>query len=264
MSRNSKNPSQMSSNLEDEINVRDYPYYRFIPIESISFKQKQMLSRMVPQNTMIVPYEQVIIPAAVQPIIQTPQFVDMPTNKVEQETNYWDKVDYTQYQEDISKLQSELASLRDEVQRNYNIIDEQQETIHSGEMRIQEQNEQLNSSSKKIEDNNSLIHQQIAAYNHNITVLQGQCAQSATNHNEILKQQQTLYNLQYQISQYQSHLQQIQYETEQCQQQLAYHGSMITAFNTLIQNPQYFAQLMSMAATCNFEEQPVNNEDQTV
>lgn len=254
----------MTSNLDDEINIRDYPYYRFIPIQSISVRQKQMLNRIKSQNNVIVPYEQTIIPALVQPIIQNPEFVDMPTIKVEPESNYWNKVDYTQYQEDISKLQSELASLKEEIESNYNRINEQQQAIHSNELTLEDQSSQINSNAGKIEDNNSLIHQQIAAYNHNITVLQGQCAQSATNHNEILKQQQTLYNLQYQTSQYQSHLQQIQYETEQCQQQLAYHGSMITAFNTLIQNPQYFAQLMSMAATCNFEEQPVNNEEQTV
>jgi hypothetical protein len=264
MSRNSKNPSQMASNLDDEINVRDYPYYRFIPIESISFKQKQMLSRMVPQNTMIVPYEQTIIPATVQPIIQTPQFVQIPTIKVEQDTNYWNKVDYTQYQEDTSKFQSELASLKDEVQRNYNIIDEQHQTINSNEQTLAEQSSQISSNNRKIEEYSSMIQQHITAYSHNTTVLHSQCAQSTANHNEILKQQQILYSLQYQISQYQSNLQQIQYETEQCQQQLAYHSNMITAFNTLIQNPQYFAQLMSMAATYNFEEQPTNDEEQTI
>ena len=262
MSRTNKNPSQMISHLDDEINVRDYPYYRFIPIESISFKQKQMLSRMVPQNNVIIPYEQTIVPVTIQPI-QTQQFADIPTIKVEQENNYWNKVEYNQIEEEVSKLKSELDSLKDEIERNYSIIDEQQQAIKSNELTLEEQSSKINSYNIKIEENNSMIQAQLTAYSHNTSVLQSQCAQSVTNHNEMLKQQQTLYNLQYQVSQYQNYLQQIQYETEQCQQQLAYHGNMITAFNTLIQNPQYFAQLMSMAATYNFEEQPANGDEQT-
>ena len=60
----------------------------------------------------------------------------------------------------------------------------------------------------------------------------------------------------HQITEYQAHIEQLQSELESYNQQISYHNSMLNAFNTVTQNPEYFMQLMA-ATMCN----PVEIDD---
>lgn len=71
------------------------------------------------------------------------------------------------------------------------------------------------------------------------------------NNNEILKQGQIIMGLNSQVEQLQSQVTQLHQDLESYQQQIAYHGTMLSAFNTMIQNPEYFTQLMTVAMNNN-------------
>lgn len=244
--------NQMYANGDDEVNTTDYPYYRTIPIQSLSIKQQQMLDRVkvVKEVTRV---SETILPA--QPVYQSPHpqpvYEELPTfNLVKVEGTNIYKVDMPERpSEDLKKLEERQAELEQEIKKNSDIIEGQKCAVATNEITIQEQAGQIQSNNVAIQHNHHYIQQQIASFNHNSAILSNQCNQYNMNNAEIMKQQETL-NTQYnQITEYQTQIEQLQSELESYQQQLAYHGTMITAFNTLIQNPQYFTQLMAAAAS---------------
>ena len=57
--RHTQTPIQASYNLDNEVNVKEYPYYRNIPIESIAERQQQMLQQynsVAVCNTSVTPF----------------------------------------------------------------------------------------------------------------------------------------------------------------------------------------------------------------
>ena len=258
--------NQMYANADEEVNTTDYPYYRTIPIQSVSIKQKQMLDKfkIVKEVTRV---SETILPA--QPVYQSPQpqpvYEELPTfNLVKVEGTNIYKVDMPlPLSEDLKKqeqqrmeleqqrmeLEQQQVELEQEIRKNADIIEGQKQAVATNELTLQEQAGQIQSNNVAIQHNHHYIQQQIAAFNHNSGILTNQYNQYNLNNAEIMKQQETL-NTQYnQITEYQAQIQYLQSEMESYQQQLAYHGTMITAFNTLIQNPQYFTQLMAAAAS---------------
>lgn len=268
--------NQMYANADDEVNTSVYPYYRTIPIQGISEKQQKMLERFrvvsferkglstplgsaQDVNSSSVYEEQTIIPAMpVTPVYHNPQgYENLPTfNMVKVENSNIYRVDMSEYEqrrsEDLKKLETRLAELEQEIKNKSDIVNGQIQAIETNYNTIQQQIEKIHSNNLTIQSNNNFIQQQISAYSHNTAVIHNQCAQYNANNTEIIKQQQTLTTQYNQIGEYQSQIEQLQGELGDYQQQISYHGTMLTAFNTLIQNPAYFTQLMTAASMASF------------
>lgn len=267
--------NQMYANENDEVNTSIYPYYRTIPIQEISEKQQKMLEkfRVVPfkrealstseesvEDTRSTPYEeQTVIPAMpVTPAYHNPQgYENLPVfNMVKVENSNIYRVDMSQYEqkcsEDLKNLETRLAELEQEIKDKSYLIERQNKAIETNEKTFQEQTNRMNSINLCIENNNNYIQQQISVYNHNIAVLHSQCVQYNANNNEIINQQQNLSTQYNQINEYQAQIEQLELQLQDYQQQLSYHGTMLNAFNTLIQNPTYFTQLMAAASAASF------------
>jgi DNA repair exonuclease SbcCD ATPase subunit len=249
----------MYSNEDEEVNIKNYPYYRTIPIQSITNKQQKIMdkSNVVTESKKVT--ESQLERPTYKSILTHPEYESkgvyegLPTfNLVKVEGTNVYKVDMPEYQsEDLKNLEKQLSELEEEIKKNAIIIDGQKNAIDTNELTIQEQTGQIHTNNATIQHNHHHIQQQLATFNHNTAILNGQCNQYNLNNSEIMKQQETL-NTQYnQIVEYQNQIGQFQSELESYQQHLSYHGTMLTAFNTLIQNPQYFTQLMAAAASVN-------------
>ncbi len=252
--------NQMYANADDEVNTRIYPYYRTIPIPGISEKQQNMLEKFkVVQDIKSTPYEeQTIIPAMpATPVYHNPQgYENLPTiNLVKVENSNIYRVDMSQYEQrsvDLKKLETHLAELEQEIKNKSDLIDGQNKAIDTNDSTIRQQVDKIHSNNLTIQSNNNFIQQQISAYSHNTAVIHNQCAQYNANNTEIVKQQQTLATQYNQISEYQSQIEELANQLQNYQEQITYHGTMLTAFNTLIQNPAYFTQLMAAASAASF------------
>jgi DNA repair ATPase RecN len=263
----------MYSNEDEEVNIKNYPYYRTIPIQSITNKQQKIMdkSNVVTESKKVT--ESQLERPTYKSILTHPEYESkgvyegLPTfNLVKVEGTNVYKVDMPEYHsEDLKNLEKQLGELEEEIKKNAIIIDGQKNAIDTNELTIQEQTGQIHTNNATIQEQTGQIHtnnatiqhnhhhiqQQLATFNHNTAILNGQCNQYNLNNSEIIKQQETL-NTQYnQIVEYQNQIGQLQSELESYQQHLSYHGTMLTAFNTLIQNPQYFTQLMAAAASVN-------------
>lgn len=259
------------NNLDDEVNVRDFPYYSTIPIDEVSLKQKRLINRYSnvkdvnktppllssPGTDPISPgsYSDVIIPRQESisvydgaPLRPLPTFNLVP---VENEKNT--------YQIDVKSTEDILSELLNEIEANRKKIEEQEQYIAANEETLRNQSMRIEETSNIINNNTGYINQQMAAYNHNVQILHQQVGQYNLNNNEILKQGQIVTSLNNQVQQLQSQITQLHLDLESYQQQIAYHGTMLGAFNTMVQNPEYFTQLMNMAMNSNVN--PYENQD---
>jgi uncharacterized coiled-coil protein SlyX len=262
---NDKKFNQIYMNEEDEVNIRDFPYYRTIPIQSVADKQRQIQQDKNDVESKSKEYKkQAIIPAvSMSTIYQNPVVENLPTfNLVRMEGSNSYRVDMTQFEErseSLKKLEEQLGELEEKIKRKSDTIEGQNHAIAANDLTIQQQIDKINS-------NNKFIQQQTLAYNHNIYVINNLASQYSVNNNEINKQQEILtsqYNqiseyqtqveqLCSQVQEYQNQLEQLYSQVQDYQNQLSYHGTMLSAFNTLIQNPAYFTQLMTAASMASF------------
>lgn len=254
-------PRNANNSLDDEINIKDYPYYKNIPIDKISQKQKKILdihkiskdinkseplisspssNPISPGSDIIIPRQEYITVYDEAPIRSLPTFNLVP---VENEINT--------YQLDVKSTQDILLDLLNQIEENNKKLNEQQQCIVANEETLHQQTMKIDETNNIIHNNTSYINQQLAAYNHNIQVLHHQGGQYNMNNNEILKQGQIIMGLNSQVEQLQSQVTQLHQDLESYQQQIAYHGTMLSAFNTMIQNPEYFTQLMTVAMNNN-------------
>ena len=271
---------------EDEVNINNYPYYRTIPIQSLGDKKRRIIEkfkieipneeqRQAPQAAVQEQrqeqrqeQEQTIIPAApATTVYENTDFVDLPKfNLVKMGVANCYKVDMTKHFI-VEYLKKSNEQLEEKIRHNTDIIESQLEAIKTNDLNIVHQLSKINYDNIIIEQlvskinydnitiqsNTNLIQEQVLKYNHNNAVLHNQ---SALNNTEIMNQQQILITQHHQITEYQAHIEQLQSELESYNQQISYHNSMLNAFNTVTQNPEYFMQLMA-ATMCN----PVEIDD---
>jgi hypothetical protein len=269
MSKKQNQTPRDTKNLDDEINIQDFPYYSTIPIEEIALKQKRrinsynnnsnnnnsnninktqpLLTSPGSNPTSPSSYSDIIIPRQESinvydgaPFRPLPTFNLVP---VENEKNT--------YQLDVKSTEDALSDLLNNIEANNHKLYEQQQYIAENEETIRNQSVRIEESKNIINNNTGYINQQIAAYNHNVQIIEQQISQYNVNNNEILKQGQIIMGLNNQVQQLQSQITQLHLDLESYQQQIAYHGTMLGAFNTMIQNPEYFTQLMSMSMNNN-------------
>jgi hypothetical protein len=231
--------------LDEDINTNDYPYYSRIPIKDIREKQERMIRVYRPVLSPVLTQEQFPpLTNAVQiyngPPIQSPipVFNLVP---VQGEENT--------YRVDIKSLEEKANDLQRMIDENNQKLTEQDNAIITNNVTLEKQAETITSQNVAIQHNATNIQQQLTAYNHNAAILQQQNNTYYYNNTYIANQNATLEDLKKQVDDYQQQLQQLQEQLESVQNELAYHGNMLGAFNTMIQNPEYFTQLM--AATLN-------------
>lgn len=216
-------------NLDEEINVKDYPYYRYIPIKSISEKQKKLM-RVVP-----------IIPISVVQKNQTYAEVVTPPPPVQPSPVQPPPAQQYNYAAEIQSLEQRASEINDDIQKGLVTLYEQQQQSSANQATIQ--NQQL-----AIDNNTELINNQVAAYNHNVNVVSQQTNQINIMNGQIHSLNQIIVGLHSDITNKQNELGEAQKQLEDIQNQIAYHGNMLYAFNMMMQNPQYFIQMMSVAS----------------
>lgn len=114
-------------------------------------------------------------------------------------------------------------------------LEKQQETKNDTESIINNQKEIINNYKQQIQDYQKQLHDLCYIYNNNLSVVQYQIQQINNTYAELGRLQQTSYMLQNEIKEY--------------EEKMNYHKKMTNAFNTLLENPEYFYQLMIAAMT---------------
>jgi len=223
-----------SSYLNDGIHVSNYPYYRRIPIEHIAQKQEQYLSK---SHTTIVPDYGVTTELP----LSTNQYIDIETTV--QEIPKSNNVEFTNTDtiyEEIAKCTERLALQQRQIISNQIMIEDQLKQINEKKTISEQQG-------VAIHHNSNLINQQIQVYNHNVA--------------SIHSKEQQLYNLNYHIQEASSKLEELQQQITTHEEQIAYHTQMLGAFNTMVQNPDYFTQLMAFTMNAFPPPTPVDDVD---
>lgn len=235
-----RNPGKMS--YDQEINVQDYPYYRFIPIGHISQKQQNILNR--------APVEYV----KREPLLEPPPMYEERQMPPPPPQEYYHQ--QQDYQHDRYQLEAELKNLQGQLERLYEDVQDAASKLDGQELEIKRNEDILAEQQTKIEQQKSVIDHNIAqinttiqTYSHNASAMNYQAQQIHWNNGEIYRQQQVLESLNTQVASTQQQVEDVNAQLVQAQQELAYHQSMLSAFNTMIHNPQYFVQLMSSAIT---------------
>lgn len=227
--------------LDDEINVKDFPYYPYIPIKTISDKQRKPMQR----------YK--IIQRVEEPNIktETTTLILPPTQKYvesEDKINILDTVPQYKYETEMQEMEKRLSDINEEIQQNLQKLYQHQQTINANEHYIQEQTLIIDKNRKVIDTNNEYINQQILSYNHNANILTTQYNQVNGFNGEVNRLSQILGELQGQITDAQSELQDLNTQIDDAKNQMGYHGIMLSAFNIMMQNPQYFMQMLATAS----------------
>ncbi len=238
--------------LDEEINDKDFPYYPYIPIKTISDKQKKIIQRhqiaqKVNETEFYKEQPNVILPA-------TTEYVGIDDN-----IDIITPVAEYNYTKEIQDREKHLSEIDQDIQYNLQKLYEQQQLINANEQLIQDQVHSINENKKTNDANVESINQQIASYNHNLSVISTQCNQVNNLNVEIHNLSQILSGLQSQITVAQTELQNLNFYIDSAKNQLGYHGNMLNAFNTLIQNPQYFMQMITSASDLSFESTYNNN-----
>lgn len=238
MNKNTQNTPRNTTRFADEISVNNYPFYRFIPVDHIGEKQRQMIDRYritqkVNESSYI--YEEPL-PKYEAPLPQNLPILDLvPTGAP------------NTYQVDFKNLEDKLSEMHETIDSNTYLIEQQNQEIARNKSIIEEQMQQLQSQATTIQNNGAYIQQQIHCYSHNISVINGQCYYVQQQNAEIAAKQEELSNLQGQVGDIEQEIKNLQTDIESYQGQLNYHAAMLSSFNTLLQNPQYFSQLMVAA-----------------
>ena len=238
MRKNTSPHPRTTESYSAEINTNNYPYYRFIPVAHIEEKQRKIIDRYriaqevkAPQYSYSAP-----VPYYEEAIPQNLPILDLvPTEKP------------NTYEVDLRNLEDKLQKIQDKIDTNSYTIVQQEGRIEDNNKTLSQQAQQLNSNSATIQNNGAYIQQQIHCYTHNATVINHQCSVVQQQNTEIVTKQQEIERLNMEIAMVEEKLQSLQEQIESHQGELNYHASMLTAFNTLIQNPQYFSQLIMTA-----------------
>jgi hypothetical protein len=264
--RHTQTPIQASYNLDNEVNVKEYPYYRNIPIESIAERQQQMLQQynsVAVCNTSVTPF------APFAPITSVESLYEEQKEQKEQREQREQREQplYTKppppsplpvlhlikipgenmYRVDIRTMEKKLEDLQREINENTEKLSEQRRAIVLNEESIQKQNHTINKQNNTIQNNVIYIQHQLQAYNYNVEIIHQQVYTYESNNTYIESQKETLNSLQTQILECEEQNKKTYQETEAQQKQITYQKTMLSAFSTMINNPEYFTELISLS-----------------
>ena len=243
-------PSQPAYNSKDEINTNNYPYYPTIPIQYISNRQQQMLDKHKIKKD--EPFDVTggdCIPEEKQPPFPLFNLVQKPGEnfyRIDEKQWQYEQQQNEKQQEQQNEKQQEQQKL---YQENTEKINDQLSTISANDITIGQQAHTMYSQNETIQNGVAHIQQQLYVYNNNQSIIGHQDYTYKNNAFYITKQEENLEVLKYQVQEYEEQIEQLTQEIESQQQQISYHGSMLSAFNTMIRNPAYFTQLISMSFT---------------
>lgn len=259
------------------INTKEFPYYPYIPIKAISDKQKKNMEqhKISQMNTITDPIKS--LPkdgntymnksaTSHKCINDTTDTTD--TTDTSNTSDIEDKlIDFNQEihekLEKINKMQKKFnqetkekleslykmeEAVNQRVQEKLERLNSMQETISTNEHIIQEQIKIIDTNKKTADINIGHINQQIVSYNHNTAVLTSQCNQMNDLNSKIHYLNQSLVGLHIQITEAQKELENLNVQIEESKTQLGYHSTMLNSFNIMMQNPQYFMQMLEMAS----------------
>jgi len=258
--RHTQTPIQASYNLDNEVNVKEYPYYRNIPIESIAERQQQMLQQynsVAVCNTSVTPF------APFAPITSVESLYEEQKEQKEQK----EQPLYTKppppsplpvlhlikipgenmYRVDIRTMEKKLEDLQREINENTEKLSEQRRAMVLNEESIQKQFQIISKQNTTNNNNIVCIQQQLQGYNYNDRLIQQQIYTYQSNNAYIESQNETLDSLQTQILECEEQNKKTYQETESYQRQMAYQKTMLSTFNTMINNPEYFTELISLS-----------------
>jgi hypothetical protein len=219
MSKKNCNTPRRSEVYTSEINTDNYPFYRFVPVPTIGEKQQKILERYQIVKKLNEPYY--TYPDTIVTYEDPPHTVDVESLE----------------DNEINKM----------IESNRYILDAQRAEIEDNKMTLEEQSKQIQAQNSVIKNNGAYIQQQVYCYSHNTSVISNQCSYVLQQNAEINSNQELISSLQTQVTEIEQQVLSLQQQVEIYQSQLNYHASMFTAFNTLLQNPDYFSQLMVMA-----------------
>lgn len=206
-----RNKKQIPVNKE-QIDIKEIPYYRYIPIKRISDKQINNQQQLAPTFKPVL--EPDIEP--VKELVNT-----------------------------VNEIQINALDVNQELQQNLEKLYEQQQSIASNEIKNHQLLTDIDTNTTIINNNNEYINQQMLVYNHNINVLTLQQNQNNELNIEANRLTEIINTLNNQIITVQTELQDLNTQIDETQNQLDFHNTMLTSFNNMMQNPQYFMQLIS-------------------
>jgi hypothetical protein len=138
----------------------------------------------------------------------------------------------------------ECSSSFEEIQLEYDSLAERYSASPNEEI-IKEHENKINEQLQLIQYYASHIDHQVRAYNHNNTIVQQQILSVANNYSVMATHEQQLYYLQQQVEEKQRQLQKLTQELEDTQQKITYNNTILSSFNTMLENPLPFKNLMS-------------------
>lgn len=222
------NPSPSKMSYDRKINIKDYPFYKFIPIEHISQKQKLLLNKTPDEYSK----------KSLSNDQSSQIYKDCPI--ASQQLHNCNSPYSEEYNEPINQLETTYTDIQENIMK-------QNEQI------LEEQREKIKIYNDIIQNNIVQINETIRIYSHNVESINYQIYQMYYNNTEIVKQQDILESLNIQLLDTYPQVDDVNDQLVQLQQELEYHKSILTLFNTVIQNPEYFTQLMNMVMTHNSE-----------
>jgi chaperonin cofactor prefoldin len=254
MRKNTRATPRNTESYSTEINTDNYPFYRFIPVAHIEEKQCRIMDRYRPvKQANVHIYSEPPLPVYTEPLPQNLPILDLvPTGKP------------NTYEVDFKNLEDKVLKMQNEIDSNSYTITQQEEHIDENYKTLAQQAHQLHSNTTTIQNNGAYIQQQIHCYTHNTSIINHQCSIVQQQNTEIATKQEQIENLNTEIASVEDKLRSLQEQIESYQGQLNYHASMLTAFNTLIQNPQYFSQLMMTAMGQESMWTQVTSEQETL
>jgi hypothetical protein len=152
------------------------------------------------------------------------------------------------YSIQIENMEQRLSEINDDIQKGLVALYEQHQQSKVNEQVLQDQTVAIETNKEIIDNNSNVINQQISAYNHNTNIIAQQCNQINGMNVQIQNLTNLLTVLQNDTATKQTTLYEVQKQLEDAQNQLGLHGTMLNAFNMMLQNPQYFMQMMSITS----------------
>lgn len=235
----------MNRHIRKQMNDYNFPSYRRIPIAAIAEKQEEYLScgsrETEKDEHDYIEERDKLTPLPVLKLIKVQEQAN--TYKVELD-NLQNKTEIQEQEQIIYKNEEQIKVQQSIINQNMRTFEEHSLMMRKNEQAIQEQLNSINIGNQKIIELNNHIQAQHGAYNHNNMILQNQVQQVYQLYSEIGNYQEKLYNLQKELQEKEKELETIKADVETYQQNADYHQTMISSYNNLIQNPEYFSQLM--------------------
>jgi hypothetical protein len=227
-------------------------YYRFSPNDSIKEKQVTLRNshkkpvRPLPPVPIEVPLEHSPLPIINLVPTEQPNVYRVDLERTER---------YKAEQDELIACQEQiLTHNHNKIWEQNAFLDKQKETIKQNEEQIAKQDEYIEYQIGAIHNYDTHIQQQIYNYNINLTYISQQAQQLEHQKQQIEQQQETIRTQQEEIDSQKE-------ELEQLRSQLAYHNQMLGAFNTMVQNPEYFTQLMGSIMCASMVPPPIIETD---